>query len=182
MRRVPAIGRALALLVCASLVSSLAQAQAPSSESAVAPRKRNAVVVEDGAERPAEQRPAERPPERPAPRPAGERPGFDLELQFENGSARIRDEGRQLLAVVANALKAPGQQLSYFMIESYTDEMGHPARNLKLSQERAEAVRRVLIASGVPPTRLVAAGRGAGSPEDGGGAVQRRRIRVVNLD
>lgn len=165
--------------MCAGPWLTASHAQVPVAPAATAAdaeagaaRRRNAVVVEDG----------ERAPARPAPVAQARRQGFDLDLQFEPGSSRMREENRQVLALLAHSLKSPGQQLSYFLIESYTDELGHPARNLKLSQERADAVRKVLIASGVAPTRLVAAGRGAGSPEDEGGPVHGRRIRIVNLD
>ncbi len=49
-------------------------------------------------------------------------------------------------------------------ISGHTDSRGDPAANLKLSQERAEAVRGALIQAGVDPTRLTARGYGSANP------------------
>ena len=49
-------------------------------------------------------------------------------------------------------------------IEGHTDNVGQPAENLKLSEERAEAVKQYLASKGVDPARLEAVGRGDTAP------------------
>ena len=55
----------------------------------------------------------------------------------------------------------PGHVLQ---IAGYTDSSGNPAKNVTLSQGRAEAVRNELIKDGVNPDMLVAKGYGSADP------------------
>jgi outer membrane protein OmpA-like peptidoglycan-associated protein len=63
----------------------------------------------------------------------------------------------------ANDIKEmkPGTVLE---IAAYTDNVGDSAANMTLSQQRADAVRNVLIQDGVSPSMLVAKGYGSANP------------------
>ena len=65
-------------------------------------------------------------------------------------------------------------------ISGYTDNTGDPAANLQLSQHRADAVKNVLVQSGVNPSMLMAKGYGSANPiasnDTADGRFQNRRI------
>jgi outer membrane protein OmpA-like peptidoglycan-associated protein len=83
-------------------------------------------------------------------------------LLFETGSARLKPESKDQLRNVAEIMKAyPSVKAK---IGGYTDNVGDPAFNLKLSQDRAQAVVAELVADGVAPERLTAEGFGEQHP------------------
>lgn len=83
-------------------------------------------------------------------------------VNFAPNRARILPDSYELLRQVAQALNdAPGVPVQ---VEGHTDAVGNAAANLKLSQARAEAVRKFLLARGVRPGQLVARGFGATRP------------------
>jgi outer membrane protein OmpA-like peptidoglycan-associated protein len=51
-----------------------------------------------------------------------------------------------------------------FVVYGHTDTSGNARHNLTLSQRRAEAIRRQLIAKGVTPGAIKAVGKGATQP------------------
>lgn len=124
------------------------------------------------------------PAEAEPPSAAPARPSLSLMIQFDFNSARVRPESRQALANLSLALQSPGLVDSRFAVEGHTDAKGNAAANLRLSQQRAQAVRDILAAKGVADTRLVATGKGstelANSAEPF--AAENRRVRIVNLD
>jgi OmpA-OmpF porin, OOP family len=101
------------------------------------------------------------------------RPGFTAEeltralnmkvINFRSGSSQIPRESMPVLEQSASAIKsAPaGTKLE---IGGHTDNVGNPAANQKLSQQRAESVRRFLIDKGVGSNTLVAKGFGGSNP------------------
>ncbi len=106
---------------------------------------------------------------------------LDNEVQFESGSAVITSPMRQTLAKVADVLRQhPGTQVS---IIGHTDSVGSAQANQRLSEERAEAVRRELVAKGVRADRLVTVGRGATEPrasnDTAAGRAANRRVELV---
>ena len=106
---------------------------------------------------------------------------LDNEVQFETGSAVISSPMRQTLAKVADVLRQhPGTQVS---IIGHTDNVGGAAANQRLSEQRAEAVRRELVAKGVRAERLVTVGRGATEPrasnDTAAGRAANRRVEMV---
>jgi outer membrane protein OmpA-like peptidoglycan-associated protein/uncharacterized protein YidB (DUF937 family) len=120
---------------------------------------------------------------------SGLRPGFtaaDLTgalnnnvINFRSGSAQIPHESLPMLEQAAHALKsAPSGTV--IEIGGHTDNHGNSAGNLKLSQQRAEAVRHFLISKGVNSNTLVAKGSGDSSPVAGNdseeGRFKNRRI------
>jgi outer membrane protein OmpA-like peptidoglycan-associated protein len=83
-------------------------------------------------------------------------------IKFETGKDRIRSESyRTLNEAAAVLLKFPEIRLE---VQGHTDDVGDDARNLDLSQRRAQAVVNYLIKKGVPADRLVAKGYGETTP------------------
>lgn len=101
-------------------------------------------------------------------------------LTFESGSATLRPGSRDQLQSVASILNAyPNVHIT---IGGYTDNRGDAASNMRLSQDRADAVRRELEVLGIPPTRLAAEGYGAQHPiadnSTDAGRARNRRIAL----
>ena len=69
-----------------------------------------------------------------------------------------------------------------FSIEGHTDSDGKDATNLKLSEERAAAVKNFLVANGIDGTRLSSKGYGETMPvasnKTKAGKAQNRRVEV----
>jgi outer membrane protein OmpA-like peptidoglycan-associated protein len=114
-------------------------------------------------------------------RPADKTTWFDFDrLTFETGAATLAAASRDQLAAVGAILAAyPAVKLK---IGGYTDNVGDPAFNQKLSDQRAANVRAALIGLGVAPDRLSSEGYGDqfpvadnATPE---GRAQNRRISM----
>lgn len=86
----------------------------------------------------------------------------DRTIEFETGSSKLTPRGTQILDEMAAAMQRLGKES--IQIIGHTDSSGHVEANLILSQARAEAVRRYLIARGVAAERLSATGMGAAEP------------------
>lgn len=120
--------------------------------------------------------------------PGGSEPAapasYSMAVQFDYASAHIRADSQQALGQLADALKSPELVGSRFRIEGHTDASGSPADNLKLSQRRAEEVRRFLLARGVGAERVMALGMGAKEPANPADplAAENRRVRIVTLE
>lgn len=116
--------------------------------------------------------------------PAPARPSLSLLIQFDFNSARVRDESQQALGNLAQALQSSELASARFAVEGHTDAKGRADYNLKLSQQRADAVRDYLVGQGVASDRLVTAGKGAAelARPDEPFSAENRRVRIVNLD
>ena len=84
-------------------------------------------------------------------------------IKFRSGSAEIDPQSDSILNQVALTLKA-NPDIKRMRIEGHTDETGGRDLNMRLSQERANAVRNYLINRGVKPDRLRAEGYGPDRP------------------
>jgi OmpA-OmpF porin, OOP family len=114
-------------------------------------------------------------------KPVDETTWFDFDrLNFETGSAELHPSSREQLLNVAAILKGyPEVELK---IGGYTDNRGNAAANLRLSQARADNVRKELIANGIEPDRLEAEGYGAAHPvADNSTAEGRAKNRRISL-
>ena len=83
-------------------------------------------------------------------------------LDFETASARISSASKQRLEQVAAVLKAyPSVNIK---LGGYTDNVGNPAMNLKLSDDRAKAAMKALVDLGIAANRMEAEGYGEQHP------------------
>ena len=105
-------------------------------------------------------------------------------IQFDFNSARIRPDSFRAVGLMADALYHPYLQGYRFLIVGHTDGKGNREYNLKLSQQRADAIREALINPfGISPSRIEAVGLGeeqllkAANPE----AAENRRVQLINI-
>ena len=102
---------------------------------------------------------------------------IDLNIQFDSGKAEIKQRYNKMLNAFAHYLieNDKGGEIA-----GHTDNSGDAAMNLRLSEDRANAVRDYLIAQGVNGDKLIAVGYGQERPRaDNGtdeGRAQNRRI------
>jgi chemotaxis protein MotB len=109
-------------------------------------------------------------------------------ILFDSGKAELSKEGKDALREVAQVLRqVPDRRL---MVAGHTDNVPvvQPSpfkNNLELSTERALVVAQHLVASGLPPGRLVAAGYAEHEPvrenSTEAGRHENRRIEIVLL-
>lgn len=119
-------------------------------------------------------------PRRPAAA-AGQR--VNLSLNFETGSAKLTPAAVAQARVFGQALMLPQLVTMHFRIEGHTDSTGNRARNLDLSQRRAQSVADFLVAMGVQRDRLDVRGYGPDQPLPGTGAAspENRRVEAVRV-
>lgn len=103
------------------------------------------------------------------------------DVLFATGSARLTPGADARLSELANFLQRNPERT--VRIEGYTDTTGSSATNLRLSEERAMAVRDALTARGVNPSRIAAQGLGSAQPvasnSTESGRQQNRRVDIV---
>jgi outer membrane protein OmpA-like peptidoglycan-associated protein len=101
-------------------------------------------------------------------------------LLFNTGSATLRPGSQEQLNNIAAILKAyPNVNLK---VAGYTDNVGSPEENLKLSQERAGMVVADFVREGISPNRLAAEGYGEQYPvADNATEEGRARNRRVSM-
>ncbi|BAU47479.1 chemotaxis protein MotB [Sulfurifustis variabilis] len=110
---------------------------------------------------------------------------------FDSGRAELKESGKEVLAKVGEALKSYEDKV--IRVVGYTDNVPiaksmqriYPT-NWELSVARATNVVRFLQDAGVPPERMVAAGRGEFSPvapnDTAEGRQKNRRIEIMLID
>jgi len=101
-------------------------------------------------------------------------------LLFETGKSTLRPESKDQLENISTIMDAyPSMEIK---LGGYTDNVGDPAANLKLSDERAKSVMAELVKLGVKPERIAAEGYGEqhaiASNETEEGRAQNRRIAI----
>jgi outer membrane protein OmpA-like peptidoglycan-associated protein len=102
-------------------------------------------------------------------------------VNFESGKSTLLRGSYSVLDEVAESLREwPEINIE---IQGHTDASGIAAKNLALSQERAETVRQYLIDKGISPNRLTAVGYGQDKPiADNAtktGRAQNRRVEIT---
>jgi outer membrane protein OmpA-like peptidoglycan-associated protein len=103
------------------------------------------------------------------------------DVLFDTGKFDLRPIAREKLARLAGIVLAhPGLNLA---IEGHTDSTGSDELNQKLSEQRANSVRKHLLDQGLPDPNLTAVGFGKSMPvADNGtaaGRQQNRRVEIV---
>jgi len=106
------------------------------------------------------------------------------DVLFAVGETELLDSAEQNLRDVIELLESePDKQIR---IEGHTDSTGPAELNLRLSRERAQAVRDALIELGIDPARLNAVGMGEDFPiasnENEQGRARNRRVDVIVLN
>jgi len=84
-------------------------------------------------------------------------------IQFEHGSSKLTKESESTVDQVALTLKA-NPQIKKVRVEGHTDDTGPRDVNLRLSKQRAEAVRQRMLRKGVSPNRMTSEGYGPDKP------------------
>ena len=101
-------------------------------------------------------------------------------VNFETGSANLKPESTAVLDRVSTTIQ--DCRCQKVDIRGYTDSVGKPAFNQKLSERRAAAVKAYLEAHGVAPGMLTAQGFGQDAPIDSNatadGRARNRRVTV----
>jgi outer membrane protein OmpA-like peptidoglycan-associated protein len=103
------------------------------------------------------------------------------DVLFDLGKFSLSEDAKLKLARLSGViLSHPGLNLA---IEGYTDSTGSEDFNLKLSQQRAEAVRSFLVSQGLSPDAVTAAGLGEDRPvadnTTAAGRQQNRRVEII---
>jgi len=106
------------------------------------------------------------------------------DVLFETGKADLLPGAMRSIDKLAVFLREnPDRKV---LVEGHTDSRGSKAYNLKLSQKRAEAVKRALVERGIEPDRIIAKGYGEAYPVasnlTAAGRQQNRRVEIVILD
>ncbi len=113
-------------------------------------------------------------------------PAFTASFQvaFEFGSAKLSRDSIQLLGRIGGVLGSPEASKVRFRIVGHTDGVGRAGDNLRLSRQRAAAVRDFLVRhAGMNAGRFEVAGRGATEllNTDDPAAAENRRVEITNL-
>jgi outer membrane protein OmpA-like peptidoglycan-associated protein len=103
------------------------------------------------------------------------------DVLFATGKYDLRHEAQVALAKLSGIiLSHPGLNLK---IEGYTDSVGSDDFNMKLSNQRADAVREYLITQGLTDASVTARGLGKADPvasnETPAGRQQNRRVEII---
>lgn len=88
--------------------------------------------------------------------------GESLALYFEYDEAGLHPRAQKQLQIIADMLKSDSKRT--LRIAGHTDARGAEDYNLRLSQQRAESVKKQLIALGVTPTQVDTTGLGTAQP------------------
>ena len=106
------------------------------------------------------------------------------DVLFETGQTELRDDAMSSLVEVVDLLQSePDKRIR---IEGHTDSTGNSDANLRISQQRADAVLNALVSLGVDAGRVTSVGMGQDFPiasnDSEDGRAQNRRVDVILLD
>jgi outer membrane protein OmpA-like peptidoglycan-associated protein len=132
-----------------------------------------------------EPKPVEAPAPAPAPVVAPAAPAMkekvELHINFDTNKAVIKKTETQELQKAVDAVKKyPNAKIN---VVGYTDSRGSAKLNQKLSEQRAEAVKKYLVEKGgVKPAQITSEGKGAANPiadnKTKAGQAKNRRVEV----
>lgn len=115
---------------------------------------------------------------------AAKRPKIDVEINFDLNSADLAPGAEPQLNSLGKALTSPELQGTVVMLGGHTDAKGTDDYNQKLSERRAETVKRFLIDNyKVAPDLLVTSGYGKDGLKNTTDpfAAENRRVEIVNM-
>src|SRR5262245_43164332 len=95
-------------------------------------------------------------------------------IHFDFNKATIRGESATTISDIAVTLEH--NPLWTLQINGYTDSIGDPAYNEKLSDQRAAAVKAALVKLGVAANRLQTTGYGERNPKGNNNTLQGRAL------
>jgi len=102
-------------------------------------------------------------------------------VTFRTGSSVVDPAFLPALRAVSDSLRRHPDTL--VRVVGHTDNVGTAAYNAQLSQDRALAVARVLIANGTSANRIVVSGRGLYEPiasnATAAGRAENRRVEII---
>lgn len=115
----------------------------------------------------------------------GTQNGFKITLSgdsiFKIGHSRLNQDGVRKIDALSDALlKYPGDHVA---IMEYTDNSGVPAKNLKLSQHRANSIKAEMVKKSIPADNVTAEGKGEDDPvapnDTPENQMKNRRVEIV---
>ncbi len=102
-------------------------------------------------------------------------------VTFDTADSNVQPSA--MLDQVAETLKSGSTKVR---LEGFTDLQGDSANNVALGEARADAVKRYLVAKGVPEERIVSVSKGEGQPvasnETEEGRAMNRRVELVVIE
>lgn len=106
----------------------------------------------------------------------------DDSVKFPTNGSELSPEAETRLTDFVNKLKGDNRNV-YIEIQGHTDSTGTPAYNMKLGEERADAVRLFMNKNGVPLNRMSTISYGETNPvapnDNPTGRSQNRRVVVI---
>jgi len=102
-------------------------------------------------------------------------------LNFDSSTTNLTPDSNQTVTDLVSIMKCYPN--SNVQLEGHTDSTGDPDANKKLSVDRAEAVKGMMVAAGIDPNRISTAGWGQEKPiasndtEDG--KLKNRRTELI---
>jgi len=114
-------------------------------------------------------------------RPIDDKTWFTFDrLEFDTASASLGPSSNAQVRNIAEIMNCyPTLNLK---VGGYTDNVGDPAANLRLSQQRADTTVQAIVANGIPPARLSAEGYGEQFPVASNDTEEgRQRNRRIDL-
>ena len=109
---------------------------------------------------------------------------IDLDIYFDFNSAAITPKAEPQLNQLGDALRTAELEKSVIVLSGHTDAKGRDDYNQKLSERRAEAVKKYLVEKlKLSPDNLTTAGYGRRDlkNKDNPSAPENRRVQIVNL-
>lgn len=106
---------------------------------------------------------------------------YTKKLVFKSGTDELIGDYMKDIDIISDIIKKLPKKDS-FEISGHTDTVGDKNLNLALSQKRAEKIKKLLVAKGCKPLRLIAKGYGETRPlvsnKTKAGRKQNRRIEI----
>ncbi len=107
------------------------------------------------------------------------------DILFDSGNAVLKPQAKTALQEMANVMKKYPENI--LSVNGYTDDTGSSRINEELSAKRANAVKEVLVADGLPSTEISTKGLGPAQPvadnKSAAGRAKNRRVEIeVTVD